>query len=206
MGVVFCKTNEIMRKTILTIVFAAVAFAASAQPRALGVRIGVTGIEADYQHDMSKNQFLQGNLGLDYGVLAGSQPGVKATAIYNFIWARPAWTNQGTWAMYAGPGASMGYVYDSAHYKVGQEIVAYKSPGFMLGVCAQVGVEYTFWFPMQVSVDLRPTVGMHVDNGYSYEVPGTDGVNITHKSKSRVGLFDGGLLGFCPHISVRYRF
>ena len=176
-----------MKKVLLTIAFAAVAFAASAQPRALGARIGVTGIEADYQHDMFKNQFLQGNLGLDYGVLAGSQPGIKATAIYNFIWARPAWTDQGTWALYAGPGASMGYVYDDAHYKVGKEVIAYKSAGFMLGVCAQVGVEYTFWFPLQVSIDLRPTVGMHAD-------------------KDRVGLYDSGFLGFSPHVAVRYRF
>ena len=42
---------EIMRKKILTIIFIAVAAvsAASAQPRALGIRVGVSGLEADYQ-------------------------------------------------------------------------------------------------------------------------------------------------------------
>ena len=179
--------NENMKRIFLTIVFAAVAFTATAQPRALGARIGATGFEADYQHDMFKNQFLQGNLGLDYGVLADSKPGIKATAIYNFIWARPAWTHLGTWAMYAGPGASMGYVYDNAHFKDGLEVRPYVAPGFMLGVCAQVGVEYTFWFPLQLSIDLRPTVGMHVDS-------------------ERVGLYDSGFLGFSPHVAIRYRF
>ena len=176
-----------MRKALLSIIFASVAYAAFAQPRSLGVRLGFTGLEADYQHSMSKNQFLQGNLGLDCGLLADSKPGIKATAIYNFIWARPAWTHLGTWAMYAGPGASIGYVYDSAYYKEGLEVRPYVAPGFMLGVCAQVGLEYTFWFPMQASIDLRPTLGMHAD-------------------KDRAGLYDSGFLGFCPTLSLRYRF
>ena len=103
-----------MRNRILTTIFIAVAAvsAASAQPRALGIRVGVSGLEADYQHDFSKNQFLEGNFGVDFGYNANGAPGVKATALYNFVWARPAWTDKGKWALYAGPGATLGYVND----------------------------------------------------------------------------------------------
>lgn len=191
-----------MRKKILTTIFIAVAAvsAASAQPRALGIRVGVSGLEADYQHSFSKNQFLEGNFGLDFGYDANGAPGVKATALYNFVWARPAWTDKGKWALYAGPGATLGYVNDEVHFKAadGVNIVRYLDNGFMLGICGQVGLEYTFWFPLQLSVDLRPVIGMHVNSGYTAH----DG---THYG-TRVGFYDNGLLGLAPTISVRYRF
>jgi hypothetical protein len=183
-----------MKKTILTIIIiAAAAACAYAQPRSMGARLGTTGLEAAYQHEMARDQFIEGNLGLDFGVLAEGHPGLKATAVYNFVWARPAWTYQGTWALYAGPGASLGYVHDDVHFKLGDQLVHYNQGGFMLGICGQVGLEYTFWFPLQLSIDLRPTVGMHISG--------------RHKEyDSRVGLYDTGLMGFLPTLSVRYRF
>ena len=189
-----------MKKTLLTIILAAAALSAYAQPRTIGLRIGASGFEADYQHDMARNQFIEGDLGLDFGYNANGAPGIKATAIYNFVWARPAWTDKGTWALYAGPGATLGYVNDEVHYKAadGRNIIKYLDNGFMLGICGQVGLEYTFWFPLQLSIDLRPVIGMHVNGGYtspSGERYGT-----------RVGFYDNGLLGLSPTISVRYRF
>ena len=191
-----------MKRALLTILIAAAAVSGYAQPRAMGARLGANGLEADYQHDIKKNQFLEGNLGLDYGTMAKGAPGLKATAVYNFIWARPAWTEPGSWAMYAGPGVSMGYVNDPDHVKVGEEVIGFNHGGFMLGARAQVGVEYTFWFPLQLSVDLRPTVGMHVGGkGYKDPVTGT-----VLQTKAKTGLYDGGFLGFIPSLSVRYRF
>ena len=48
-----------MRNRILTTIFIAVAAvsAASAQPRALGIRVGVSGLEADYQHDIEAEKY-----------------------------------------------------------------------------------------------------------------------------------------------------
>ena len=178
-----------MKKVLLTIFAITLAVSGYSQTRSMGARLGITGFEASYQHNMHKNQFLEGNIGLDFGVLADKQPGLKATATYNFIWARPAWTEEGTWAIYAGPGASIGYVHDEVHYTVDKEVVHYNDGGFMLGIACQVGVEYTFWFPLQVSVDLRPCVGMHVN-----------------AHDTRVGLYDSGFLGFVPSISARYKF
>ena len=177
-----------MKRSILTIILVALSICSYAQPRSAGLRLGITGIEADYQHTMQKNQFIEGGIGLDYGYYANGAPGFKVTGIYNFIWANPAWTDKGKWAIYAGPGVTMGYVHDNVHYNVDKEVVSYYDGGFMLGVCGEVGVEYTFWFPLQISIDLRPSLGMHVSGG------------------PRVGFYDNGLLGFSPHISARYCF
>ena len=194
-----------MKKILLTAIIAATTISAYAQPRSIGIRFGASGFEADYLHTfINKNQFLEGNFGVDFGYNANGQPGVKAAAVYNFVWARPAWTNKGTWALYAGPGLSLGYVNDQDHIVVGKEVIPYVSNGFMIGVCGQVGLEYTFWFPLQLAIDLKPVFGIHVNGGYSY----IDPINpeVTHKSPVKTGFYDNGLLGFAPSISVRYRF
>lgn len=195
-----------MKKLLLTIILAATAVSAFAQPRSCGFRIGFSGFEADYLHTfVNKNQFLEGNFGVDFGYAKGkSQPGIKATAIYNFVWARPAWTEKGSWALYAGPGLSMGYVNDQDHILVDKTVIPYYSNGFMLGVCAQVGLEFTFWFPLQLAVDLRPVFGIHVNGRYPYI--DTTNPEVTRRSPVKTGFYDNGLLGFVPTISARYRF
>lgn len=190
-----------MKKTLLTVILAAAALSTYAQPRAIGLSIGASGFEADYQHSMARNQFMEGSLGLDFGYNVNGVPGIKATATYNFIWARPAWTNKGSWALFAGPGATIGYVNDQVHYMAsdGVNIVNFLDNGFMLGICAQVGLEYTFWFPLQLSLNLRPVVGMHVNDGLR-DLKGK------RYTDPRVGFYDNGLLGLSPTISVKYRF
>ena len=196
-----------MKRILLTIIITiAAAVSSYAQPKAMGIRLGATGLEADYQHSMSRDQFIEGNLGLDFGYNANGDPGIKAAAIYNFIWARPAWTEKGSWALYAGPGATIGYVNDMTVWKASNGVDILHSTvrnGFMLGICAQVGLEYTFWFPLQLSVDLRPVVGMHVNNGVTLSDPITGG---SKTYGTRVGFYDNGLLGLVPTIAVRYRF
>lgn len=190
-----------MKRILLTIIITiAAAVSSYAQPKAMGIRLGATGLEADYQHSMSRDQFIEGNLGLDFGYNANGDPGIKAAAIYNFIWARPAWTEKGSWALYAGPGATIGYANDDVHYKAadGRNVITYLDNGFMLGICGQVGLEYSFWFPLQLSVDLRPVIGMHINGGYT----SSNG----ERYGARIGLYDNGLLGLSPTISVRYRF
>ena len=203
-----------MRKIVLTIILTALAATSYGQTRAIGVRIGASGCEADYQHTFAKDRFLECNFGLDFGYLgkydlgtpANDKLGVKATGIYNFIWARPAWTNEGSWALYAGPGVTTGYVHDDVHYLAsdGVNIINFQSHGFMLGICAQVGLEYTFWFPLQLSVDLRPTIAMHINERYPFKNPANPEAQSYYRA--RVGFYDNGLLGLVPTISARYRF
>lgn len=192
-----------MKRIILTIsIILSAAAIAAGQPRSAGIRLGATGLDATYQHTMNANQFIEGNIGLDFGYNANGKAGFKATAIYNFIWARPAWTDQGSWALYAGPGLSIGGVNDMAVYKFGKERLGYLDGGFMIAIAAQVGLEYNFDFPLQLSLDIRPYFGLHVNDGKYYSA--IDQVNKSYGST--VGFYDNGLLGFVPTISVRYRF
>ena len=65
------------------------AVAASAQPRALGLKLG-WGAELSYQHGFGSD-FLEANLGLNqFNSLDGS-------VVYNFMIAQPAWTSRGEW-------------------------------------------------------------------------------------------------------------
>ena len=119
------------------------AVAASAQPRAIGVRLG-NGGEISYQHQLGKN-FLE----VDGGLVLGKESNVGATGIYNFMIAQPAWTSRGDWGFYAGPGASVGL-------GLGED------PYLTLGVAGMVGLEYTFWFPLQLSLDIREYIGIGI--------------------------------------------
>lgn len=192
-----------MKRIILTIsIILSAAAIAAGQPRSAGIRLGATGLDAAYQHTMNANQFIEGNIGLDFGYNANGKAGFKATAIYNFVWARPAWTQQGTWALYAGPGLSLGFVDDMVPYEIGDAIQGYYDNGFMLALAGQVGIEYNFDFPLQISIDIRPYFGMHINDG-RFRIPNTDTIV---KYEKKIGFYDNGLLGFVPSISVRYRF
>ena len=191
-----------MKRSIIILAAMLAATAALAQPRSAGVRMGAGGLEASYQHSTFSDQFIDVNAGLDFGYNANGRLGYKVTAIYNFIWARPAWTSSGSWELYAGPGLSMGGVDDQAVHKVGKERFGYNDGGFMLAVAAQVGVGYEFDFPLQVSLDVRPCFGFHINDGSHRD--SVTGVTINYGSNA--GFYDNGMMGFIPSVSVRYRF
>lgn len=181
------KDRTHMKKIALIIsMLLCISAATAAQPRAAGVRSGATGLDASYQHSLNRNTFLQGDLGIDFGSSVKGAVGFKVDGTYNIVWARPAWTDMGTWAIYAGPGATLGYVGDRVKY--GKESVKFKTRehGFMIALAAQVGIEYNFDFPVQLSADIRPYLGLHIGR--------------------KAGFYDRGLLGLVPSISARYRF
>ena len=133
-----------MKKIILIAAMAlGFAVAASAQPRAIGARIG-NGAEISYQHTLGRN-FLEVDGGL--GIPLDGTLNVGATGIYNFMIAQPSWTDRGDWGFYAGPGAGFGLGMGETNF-------------FNLSVAGMVGLEYTFWFPLQLSIDLRQNVGI----------------------------------------------
>ena len=156
-----------MKRIVLTVLFALSALAASAQPRALGVRAGLD-YQISYQHNVGRDEdFIE----LDFGYqLLGN--GLNAAVAYDFMVARPEWTRKGSWGVYAGP--------------------AIKAAFFGAGTCvsagAEVGLEYTFEFPLQISLDIKPGVGVAI-------------VNRT------VSLYGGeSTIGAFPSISLRYLF
>ena len=158
-----------MKKIILIAVMAlGFAVTAAAQPRAIGARLGY-GAEVSYQHSLGSN-FIQADLGL-----IGFGANLNANATYNWMIAQPQWADRGEWGFYAGPGVGVGFG-------------GVSGVGFNFGVVGMVGLEYTFWFPLQLSIDLRPQIGCVI-------VPEAGAV-----------FYNKGLLGFAPTISVRYRF
>ena len=116
------------------------AVAAIAQPRAIGGRLGGYA-EVSYQHNVGNN-FIEVDVGIP-----GWKPGFGATAIYDFVIAQPQWT-PGTWTFYAGPGAQVGMGFDNSR------------ASSSIAVAGQVGLSYRFEFPLELSVDLRPSIGI----------------------------------------------
>ena len=133
-----------MRRFILILIAAlASVFIASAQPKALGLRAGMD-CQLSYEHAVSLEDFVEADLGVEF--IYGYAVGVNAAAAYNFMIAQPQWTDRGEWGFYAGPGASVGLGLGEANY-------------LTLGAAGMVGLEYTFWFPLQLSVDFRQHIG-----------------------------------------------
>lgn len=137
------------------------ATAAVAQPRAIGLRGGF-GAGVSYQHTVGAN-FIDAELGFGQGL--------NVAASYNWVLVQPQWTSRGDWGVYAGPGVALGLGFgDASHLN--------------LGVSAQVGLEYSFWFPLQLSLDVRPGLGFVTAGGES----------------------GFGFWGFYPALGVRYKF
>ena len=104
------------------------AVAASAQPKAIGLRVGY-GAELSYQHNVGEN-FIEADLGL------ASFKNLGIAATYNFNIAQ---FGEG-FNFYAGPGIGLG---------MGETL--------SVGIAGQAGIEYNFSeAPVQVSLDVRP--------------------------------------------------
>ncbi len=135
------------------------AVAASAQPRALGVRVG-NGGEVSYQHSLGAN-FLEvdGGLGLGFDGTFN----VGATGIYNFMISEFG----NGFGFYAGPGASVGLGLGDANY-------------FALAVAGMVGIEYNFNIPLQLSLDFRQHVGLGF-GGHGGWYPSSIGLGVRYR-------------------------
>ena len=132
--------KKIILVAALVLGFAAVA---SAQPKAVGLRGGY-GVEVTYQH-MLGDKMIQADLGL-------LGHGFNLAGTYNWMLLQPDWTSKGEWGVYAGPGVSLGFgVTNTCH----------------VAVAGMVGLEYKFWFPLQLSVDIRPQLGLHFGNAHT---------------------------------------
>ena len=116
---------------------------ASAQPKAIGGRIGNYGMDISYENYVGSGaDFLEFELGLDDRFRTSA---FHFDGIYNFMIAQPDWTSSGQWGFYAGPGASVA-VWNTPT----EENVVYA------GLVGNVGLEYIFDFPLQLSMSLRP--------------------------------------------------
>ncbi len=137
------------------------AVAASAQPRALGVRIG-NGGEISYQHSLGNN-FLEVDGGLGLGLDENHTLTVGATGIYNFMIAEFG----NGFGFYAGPGAGVGLGLGENSF-------------FNLSAAGMVGIEYSFSFPLQISLDFRQHIGIGFA-GHGIWAPSSVGLGIRYR-------------------------
>ena len=155
---------------------------ALSQPRAIGIRTG-WGHELSFQYSFLDTQFLQ----LDLGTVGFYPEGARLTGTYNYIFSKPQWTPRGDWAWYAGFGATIGMRHSTVVAEPDREKVDYNY--LLAGAVGHFGLEYNFWFPLQLSLDLRPIIGVAVGRGPAHGFY-TDGIGF----------------GFIPALSARYKF
>ncbi len=160
-----------MKKTLTLIAMIALtAGVAIARPRAVGARVGYN-FEASYQHEL-----ITGMLEVDAGLspfitstgIEYTEDGDRITHHYRYGRAQVMllydWlaniTDDLYWYIGAGVGVSWGYgeFFDAPHYDKQGKLTDYRRLG--LPVAAQIGLEYDFGIPLNLSIDWRPGVNL----------------------------------------------
>ena len=148
-----------MKKLFFIAILACASMMAYAQPRAIGGRLG--GFDGfSYQHGFGESNMLEVEAGWGWGGCVSTGGGtiwgwhsVQAAVTYDWIdpfGATFPWDHKGEWHWYMGVGGNAGY-----------NIWGYG----LLGAAGRVGVEYDFWFPLQLSIDYRPVIGAAFGSG-----------------------------------------
>tara|TARA_R110002049_G_C8819251_1_gene534302 strand:+ start:121 stop:606 length:486 start_codon:yes stop_codon:yes gene_type:complete len=120
---------------------------------AIGLRIGDSdgfGTEVSYQRALSEDNRLEVDLGWRSG---RNYNGFKLAGLYQWVWHL-----DGDFNWYAGAGGGFGsYGYDSYNNKKDYN----ETFAFLAG---DVGIEYSFDFPLLLSLDFRPELGFGDSN------------------------------------------
>jgi hypothetical protein len=131
-----------MKKYLFVAILAVISVMAYAQPRAIGGRLGY-GAEFSYEHTMDEKNMIS----LEVGV-----PGFKGLEVAcTYDWIDPfnavvPWNEKGEWHWYMGVGGAL-------------QTWGWGFSNLFAGVAGRFGIEYDFWFPLQLSIDFRPTIG-----------------------------------------------
>ena len=190
-----------MKKFILILAASVLAaVAVSAQPRAIGVRFGY-GIEVSYQHSLSEANMLSAELTFP------AFHGIGAAATYD--WINPfnamiPWNDKGEWNWYMGVGAGLGLGFPDVSKNTTDGVTHKTSSNwFSVGVAGRVGVEYNFWFPLQISLDWRPVLGPSFS--WTKNTISGGGIDTTEKTNAS-GFYTDGLYAGAISLGVRYKF
>lgn len=143
-------------KKMLLVAALVVGFAgfASAQVdgKAIGLRFGGLrgyGAEVSFQNPLGSATRLEADLGWNYY-------GIGLALVHQWVWDLSELAPGFNW--YAGVGGALG-LYDYGYVGLA------RNNSFNLGVAGQVGIEYNFNIPIQLSLDYRPVVYL-LSNGY----------------------------------------
>ncbi len=120
----------------------------SAQENTLGLKIGY-GIDLSYQRVLTYDNRLEIDLGLSG--FNFDDPRLYVSGLYHWVWDLSQLAPGFTW--YAGPGAGIG-IYDDS---------------FSLRALGQVGIEYNFDFPLQLTLDWTPSLMIIPDVKFGFE-------------------------------------
>ncbi len=167
-----------MKKFLFVAMLAAASVMAYAQPRAIGANLG-GGLGFSYQHGFGESNMLDLAVYTPIAAGVGRWWGLGATITYDWIdpfGATVPWNEKGEWHWYMGVGGDGGYVFGA-------------NSGWV-GAAGHFGIEYDFWFPFQLSLDWRPSIGVGLTNSANGF---TAGFNTP-------GIYQGITLG------VRYKF
>jgi hypothetical protein len=137
-----------MKKMILTLALVAgmmSTLSAQSEKNAIGLRFG-NGGEITFQSTLSTTNRLELTLGLNSWDNNQGYSGFGLTGIYQWVWNLDELAPGFKW--YAGLGPQIGSW-------SGDHNSDYK--GFALGIAGQVGIEYNFNIPLQLSLDYRPS-------------------------------------------------
>ena len=160
-----------MKKLLTTIVmFALMAGVAMAQPKAIGARVGYN-FEVSYQHTIS-NGMLEVDAGLSPFITSTgimyTEDGAQFVQRYNYgraelILAYDWMMNIQSgfyWYLGVAAGVSWGYgeFFNLPHYDKHGKLVEFRRLGLPVG--AQIGLEYDFNIPLNLSVDWRPMINL----------------------------------------------
>ena len=147
-----------MKKLILSIfILTGFAFNAQAQDiskNALGLRLGDSdgfGAEISYQRGLSEKNRLEFDLGWRNrnNAYYNNARFVKMTGLYQWVW-----NIEGGFNWYAGAGG--GIANGSYNYKINGD--RYSDNYTYAFIAGDIGIEYLFDFPLQLSLDFRPEI------------------------------------------------
>ena len=187
-----------MKNKLLIIAALFVGIAAYAQPRAVGIRIGA-GISASYQHTVGNDNMV--SLDVDFPMFNG---GISTAATYDWVFGINSWNNKGSWNWYAGVGAGIGMRWPNVNRQDYGNITSKVSAGYMnIGVAGRIGVEYNFWFPLQLSLDCRPVIGPEIY--WNNTVTTTNGHTV-RDNNTGVGFSTKGIYAGAISLGIRYKF
>jgi len=144
-----------MKNTCLAIIaglgIMATGFAQEISKNAIGLRLGDSdgfGAEISYQRAIGNNNRLEFDLGWRDGK---NYDGFKLAGLYHWVW-----NIDGGFNWYAGPGLGFGaYSFENPGSKDDDDAFVF--------LAGNIGIEYSFDFPLLLSLDFRPELGFGDD-------------------------------------------
>ena len=173
--------------SLLALILIATCTVAFAQPRAIGGRIA-SSIGISYQHQIGEKNMIQADLDfLIYGLW-----GTQGTVTFNWIIPLVD-VSAGQLNLYPGVGLGGGYEWWNWGGFGGTPLYSGGYGTGFVGIAGMIGLEWNFKFPLQLSLEYRPLLGVELKKHWSDKGIGA-------------GFYYNGLWMSAVAVGVRYKF